>query len=148
MSRVGRSGASEPVGTGEQLDRQRRRRKGIIIGGLVIVGFVGGFITGYTEAESLFTGPRTWPAPMSIGLAIAYVAAVIGGGIAISRQTDEFELQAQYKAVAVAAASYMLIYPPWFLLWMADLVREPMHGVLFLLFWLSLALSSLFYRFR
>ena len=149
MSRVGRNGASEPLGTGEQLDRQRLRRKRIIIGGVIVVGFFSGFIVGFTEAENLLTGAGSpWPAPLSIGLAVSYLAAIFGGGIALSRHTDEFELQAQYKAVAAAAAGYMIIYPPWFVLWMADLVREPMHGVLFLVFWVSLALASLFYRFR
>ena len=148
MSRVGTSGASEPAESGEQIDRQRRRRKGVIIGSIVAIGFAGGFIVGFNEAENLFTGPRSWPAPFAIGLSLAYLAAIIGGGIALSHQTDEFEQQIQYKAVAVAAAAYLLIYPPWFLLWMADLVREPMHGILFLAFWVSLALASLFYRFR
>ncbi|MGZ8997528.1 MAG: hypothetical protein ACXW2T_01595 [Allosphingosinicella sp.] len=133
---------------GEQRDRQRQRRKRIIIGGLIIIGFAGGFVTGFTQADSLFTGAQAWPAPLSIGLAVAYVSMLLGGGYAMSRQTDEFELQTQYKAVAVAAAAYILIYPPWFLLWMADLVREPMHGALFIVFWGSLALSSLYYRFR
>lgn len=148
MSRVGMDGASEPQGSGEQLEKARRRRKAVIIGGGVVVAFVGGFIVGFTEADSLFIGGSAWPAPLSIGLACAYLALIVGGGLALSRQTDEFELQAQYKAVALAAAGYMLVYPPWFLLWMADLVREPMHGVLFLIFWASLALASLFYRFR
>ena len=148
MSRVGTNGASEPADSGEQIDRQRRRPKGIIIGPIVAIGFAGGFIVGFNEAESLFTGPRIWPAPFAIGLSLAYLAAIIGGGIALSRQTDEFEQQIQYKSAAVAAAAYLLIYPPWFLLWMADLVREPMHGILFLAFWVSLASASLFYRFR
>ena len=149
MSRVGRNGASEPSGTGEQLNRQRLRRKRIIIIGLIIVGFGSGFIVGVTEADSFFTAEgSTWPAPLAIGLAVSYLAAVIGGGIAMGRHTDEFEMATQYKAVAAAAAGYMLIYPPWFVLWMADLVREPMHGILFLVFWVSLAFASLFYRFR
>ena len=148
MSKMGTSGVFDHAGSGEERDRHRRRRKMIVIGGIVLIGFIGGFITGYTEAESLFTGPRIWPAPFAIGLAFSYLAAIVGGGIALARHTDEFEQQTQYKAVAVAAAGYLLIYPPWFLLWMADLVREPMHGVLFLVFWVSLALASLFYRFR
>ena len=149
MSRVGKNGASEPSGTGEQLNRQRLRRKRIIIGGLIIVGFVSGFIVGFNEADAWFTGSdSTWPVPLAIGLTVSYLAAIVGGGIAIGRHTDEFELATQYKAVAAASAGYMLIYPPWFVLWMADLVREPMHGILFLVFWASLALASLFYRFR
>jgi hypothetical protein len=148
MSRVGTIGVSEPADSGERLDKQRRRRKKVIVGAIVAIGFAGGVIVGYNEAQSLFSGERTWPAPFAVGLSLAYLAAIIGGGIALSRQTDEFEQQIQYKSAAIAAAAYLLIYPPWFLLWMADLVREPMHGILFLAFWVSLALASLFYRFR
>jgi hypothetical protein len=147
-NKVGSPGVSERPISGEQLEQARRRRKAVIIGGLVVIGFAGGFITGFTEAKSLFSGERSWPPGLSIGLACAYLAAVIGGGMAISRQTDEFEQQTQYKAVAVAALAYLLVYPPWFLLWMADLAREPIHWVLFLIFWVALALASIFYRFR
>jgi MFS family permease len=147
MSRVGRSGASEPRGTGEQLERQRRGRKAVIIGGLIVVGFTIGFVTGFSQADNLFVA-GSWPQALSMGLAVAYLATVIGGGIALSRHSDEFELNAQYKAAAAAGAAYMLIYPPWFLLWMGDVAVEPMHGVLFLAFWLVLALASIFYRFR
>lgn len=139
---------TEMRGTGEQIERDRRRRKFLIIGGILAISFVGGFIAGFTEVESFLEGDRTWPPALSIGLAFAYIAALIGGGMALSRQTDEFEVQAQMKSASLAAAAYLFVYPPWFLLWMADLVREPMHGALFILFWAALALSSTFYRFR
>ena len=147
-SKVGRSGVFDSPDAGQRLEFARRRRKWVILGGLIVVGFAGGFISGFTQADNLFTGATAWPPALSIGLALAYLGAVIGGGIAIGRQSDEFELQTQYKAVAVAAAAYLLVYPPWFLLWMANLVREPIHCVLFLIFWGVLALASLFYRFR
>ncbi len=148
MTRAWSNKVTEARGTGEQLERARRRRKQIIIGGIFIVGFIGGIITGFTQVESLLEGTGTWPAPLSIGLACAYLAAVVGGGIAMSRQSDEFEIQARYKSASLAAGTYAIVYPPWFLLWMADLVREPMHGVLFILFWVALAVSSIFYSFR
>ena len=147
MMSMGRIGVSDRPG-GENAERARRNRKLQIIGGVFAVGMIVGFMIGYREAESLFDGSQAWPPAMAIGIALSYLAAVIGGGIALSRHTDEFERMAQYKAVAVAALVYMLAYPVWFVLWMAALVPEPHHGLLFIAFWFTLAAASLFYRFR
>ena len=141
---------SEGDGQGEKLERSRRGRKLVILGGLGLVGLVTGFMVGMQDADSLFTGGtiRSWPPAMAIGIALSFLAATIGGGLALARQTDEFERLAQYKAAAAAGLVYMLAYPVWFALWMGDLAPEPMHAVLFGLFWLSLALALLFHKFR
>ncbi len=139
---------SDVRGHGEAIERTRRRRKYTIIGGAAAVGMTVGFMIGYTEAENFFQDMSGWPPAMAIGIALSYLAAVIGGGVALARHTDEVELQTQYKAVAVAAMVYILIYPTWFALWMGGLVPEPMHSALFIAFWLSLAGASLFYQFR
>ena len=137
-------------GTGERLERARRFRKMVIIGGILVVGIATGFLAGMRDADALFTRGATdaWPPAMAIGIALSFLAAVIGGGIALGRQTDEVERLAQYKAAAAAALAYMLTYPVWFALWMGELAPEPMHGALFGLFWLTLLLALLFYKFR
>lgn len=146
MSR-GTIGVSERE-AGEQIERVRRNRKLQIIGGVFAIGMIVGFLVGYQDAQALFDGSRAWPPAMAIGIALSYLGAVIGGGAALSRHTDEFERMAQYRAVAFAALVYMLVYPVWFALWMGALVPEPQHGVLFIAFWASLAGASLFQRFR
>lgn len=150
MIRTRRIGVSEGFGAGEAREKARRGRKAVIFAGLFAVGLATGFFVGFTEAEDLLAGSGSdgWPPALAIGLACSYLAAVIGGGIALSRQTDEVERLAQYKAAAFAGLVYILAYPVWFALWMGDLVREPMHAVLFALFWLGLAGASIFYRFR
>ena len=150
MMAMGRRGVSEPAGAGEQQERARRRRKSWITGITFGAGVVSGMLIGFQEGEKLFVGSDAdgWPPALAIGLVLVYVTVVLVGGFALSRQTDEFELQRQYKAVAAAALVYVMVYPVWFVLWMADLVVEPMHGALFILFWLSLAAAFLFYRFR
>jgi hypothetical protein len=140
---------SDDHGNGERLERAQRKRKAVIFGGIFVVGLVTGFMVGMREAENLFRGgSEGWPPAMAIGLSVAYLASVLGGGIALARQTDEVERLGQYKAVAVGALAYMLAYPIWFALWMGNLVREPMHAVLFGLFWITLLIAFLFYRFR
>lgn len=138
---------SERMSEGERLERARHRRKYVIVGGLAAIGFVAGFAAGYGDGAGLFAG-EGWPPAMAAGFAIAYLAAAIGGGIALSRQTDEVERLGQYKAVAAAAASYVLAYPVWFLLWKGGFLAEPMHLALFALFAVSMIAASLFYRFR
>ena len=150
MIKAERDGVSEPIGAGEQQERARRTRKAWILGGTFALGLLGGFWVGFWEADNLFTGSGSdgWPPSLAIALAVCYVVSVVFGGIALARQTDEFELQRQHKAVAAAALVYALAYPVWFVLWMGGLVVEPMHGVLFIAFWLSLFVAFLFYRFR
>jgi len=148
MMQALRSGVSERDGFGEQQDRARRRRKAWVIGGAFAAGLGAGLAAGFQHGGELFAPGDGWPPTLAIGIALSYVIAVIGGGLALARQTDEFELQRQYKAVALAAMVYMLVYPVWFALWMGGLVGEPMHAILFGLFWLSLAAASIFYRFR
>lgn len=145
-----RGGVSEPAGAGEQQERARRMRKTWIVGGALATGFVAGVFVGFNEGGSAFLGSdaNDWPPALAVGLALSYVLLVTVGGVALARQTDEFELQRQYKAIAAAAFVYAMAYPIWFVLWMGRLVPEPMHGALFILFGLSLAAAFLFYRFR
>ncbi len=144
-----RAGVSDSQESGERLERERRNRKSAIFAGLMAVGGVIGFMIGMLDGDAMMRSSSDgWPQAVSIGIAISYLASVIGGGIALSRQIDEVERLDQYKAVAAAALTYALVYPVWLALWMGNLVREPMHGVLFGLFWVALFLASLFYRFR
>src|SRR5687767_14340644 len=103
MMSMGSIGGSDRPG-GETAERARRNRKLQIIGGVFVVGMIVGFLVGYREAEAgaLFDRSQPWPPAMAIGIVFSYLAAVIGGGIALSRQTDEYELMGQYKAVAIA----------------------------------------------
>lgn len=136
------------VESGEALERSRRSRKVWLIGTLVAVGFVAGFLGGYTQADALFDPAQKWPPALGVGLAILYLVAVIGGGLLLSRFTDEFERMAQYKATTAGAISYIVVYPVWLLLWKSGLVPEPMHFIIYLLFMAVVLIASLFYRVR
>ena len=135
-------------GTGERLERARNSRKMLILAGLMGVGGLIGLAIAIGGGEALLRTPGGWPPAVAIGIALVFVVATVGGGLALARQTDEVALQGQYKAVSFAAAGYALLYPVWYFLWMGGLVPEPMHGALFAIFWLSLAGASLYYRVR
>ena len=136
------------AGEGARLEQARGSRKAWMLVALMGLGGLIGLAISLSGGTAPFTDPDGWPPAMAIGIALAFVVAAVGGGLVLARQTDEVQLQAQYKAVAFAALVYVLLYPVWFSLWMGGLVPEPMHGALFAAFWVSLAGASFFYRVR
>lgn len=140
---------SSARGEGERYEAARRRKRWMIVAALAVAGFVPGLYLGYNDGAALAENrPAVWPPALSIGLVALYLAAVIGGGLLLRSVTDEVERQNAYKAASFAGMALMLVYPVWFVLWKGGFVAEPVHWMLFLLFWLSLALASLYYRFR
>lgn len=140
---------SAPRGEGERRDAMRRRKRWLIVAALAVAGFVPGLYLGYTDGAALAESrPAVWSPTLSLLLVGLYLAAVIGGGFLLRNVTDEVERQNGYKAASFAGMALMVVYPVWYLLWRGGFVPEPVHWMLFLLFWLSLALASLFYRFR
>lgn len=147
MMVVGLDGADQDA-SGEALERSRRRRKFWIIGGLAGIGFVAGFVAGFTQPHKLFDPSLSWSPELTLGLAVAWLVAVIGGGLLYARHTDEFELAGSYKAVAAGAGAYIVLYPVWLLLWKGGVAPEPMHFVIFLGFMAVTLIASLFHRVR
>jgi hypothetical protein len=135
-------------GPGEQRERAVRRRRLMIFAALAVVGGFSGFYVGFYEAQAFLDGGTAWSPTLALVLVALFLVAMIGGSILLKDSMDEVERFASYKAVAFAGAVYILVYPLWFLLWKGGFVGEPIHWVLFALFWLSLALSTLWYRFR
>jgi hypothetical protein len=140
---------SVPHGEGERREAARRRKRWLIVAGLAIVGIVPGFYMGYQDGSAMAQSrPSLWPPAVAAALAAVYLLAVIGGGVLMNTVMDELERQRGYKAVSFAGTALMVVYPTWFLLWRGGLVPEPVHWILFILFWLNLALATLWYRFR
>lgn len=140
---------SGPRGEGERRDSARRRTRLLIIAALAVAGFIPGLYLGYNDGAALAESrTAVWSPTLSLGLAILYLVAVIGGGLLLRNVTDEVERLNGYKAASFAGMALMVVYPVWYVLWRGGFVPEPVHWMLFLLFWLSLALASLFYRFR
>lgn len=147
MSRGAPMGALD-LGPGEKRERAMRRRRKTVIAGLAGAGGICGFYVGFFEAKAIMDGGTAWSPTLALVLTGLFLTAMIGGSILLQGSMDEVERQASYKAVAFAGAAYVMVYPVWFLLWKGGFVGEPVHWVLFALFWLSLALSTLWYRFR
>jgi zinc transporter ZupT len=148
MAKMGMAGVSEPAGSGEALERSRRRRKYAILALIFLLAFPAGFVVGFTEADDLLIMEDRWPPALALGLSFAYLGLVLGGALALSRQVDEVERMTKYKAVTVAAGAYLTVYPVWFLWWKGGFASEPMHVALYAGFLIVFALASLFYRFR
>lgn len=141
--------AEAPHGEGERREAARRRKRWWIVAALAAVGFVPGLYVGLQHgAAAAERQPLVWSPTLSALLAGLYLVAVAGGGILLNGVMDELERQRGYKAVSFAGAALMVVYPTWFLLWKGGFAAEPVHWMLFVLFWLSLALASLWYRFR
>lgn len=141
-----RSSRTEP--TGEARLKQRERRILAIKGGLFVAGLLSGLIAGYLVGENGFDPAARWPATLSVSLAVTYLAAMAAGTVLLHQLYDEVERRIQDKAVAAAGLFYALSYPVWFVLWKGGLLPEPSHWQLFLGFYVALAGSYLFYRFR
>lgn len=140
---------SIPRGEGERHEAARRRKRWLIVAALAVAGIVPGFYLGYQDGAALAESRTAiWSPTLVAALAGLYLLAVVGGGILLNKVADELDRQRGYKAVSFAGTALMIVYPVWYLLWRGDLVPEPVHWMLFLLFWLSLALASLYYRFR
>lgn len=136
------------LGEGERREADARRRRFLVLGCLFAAGLFSGFYIGHTDPASLFDAEARWSPLVSLVLTGIFLAAMIGGSLALRGSMDELQRQTQYKAVSLAGAVYMLVYPSWFMLWKGGFVAEPAHGPLFILFWLSLATASVWYRFR
>ncbi|HEX8483125.1 MAG TPA: hypothetical protein VF650_14605 [Allosphingosinicella sp.] len=140
---------SVPRGEGERRDAARRRKKWLIVAALGLAGAVPGFYIGVQHgAAAAQSRPFVWSPTFALALAGMYLVAVVGGGLLLGKFVDEVERQRSYQAVSVAGLALMIVYPTWFLLWKGGFVPEPVHWMLFVLFWVSLALAHLWYRFR
>ena len=138
-----------PRGEGERREAARRRKRWWIVAALALIGVVPGFYIGFQHgAAAAQSQPLVWSPTVAALLAGLYLVAVAGGAVLLNGVMDEVERQRGYKAVSFAGAALMVVYPTWFLLWCGGFVPEPVHWMLFVLFWLSLALATLYYRFR
>lgn len=136
-------------GEGERRESARRRKRRLIVAALFLIGIVPGFYLGYQDgAAAARSRELAWSPTLAAALAALYLVAVIGGGALMNSVVDEVERQRGYKAVSFAGAALMIVYPTWFLLWRGGFVAEPVHWAMFVLFWASLALASLWYRYR
>ncbi|HEX8225833.1 MAG TPA: hypothetical protein VF605_18655 [Allosphingosinicella sp.] len=139
---------SAPLGEGERRERGARRTRFGVKAGLFAVGLFTGIYVGGNFVGSGFDFSAPWSPLAAAAIALVYLAAMGIGSLLLSRHIDELERDRGYKAAAAAGAAYVLVYPAWFALWKGGFVPEPVHWLLFLLFWLSLALATLWYRFR
>lgn len=139
---------SAPLGEGERRERAARRVRYGIKGALFVTGLAVGVYVGKMLVGGDFDFAAPWPPAAAVAIAAIYLVAIVAGSLLISRSLDELERSRTYRAAAAAGNVYLVVYPIWFALWKGGFVPEPVHWALFILFWLSLALATLWYRFR
>jgi heme A synthase len=116
--------------TGEQIERARRTRQ---------IGIAAG---------SIINEPENLRPAVAILLSAAFVVVGFVGTYFFRRTMDEHQILAQYKAAYLVLSLYVYAYPIWYLLWKAELVREPMHQIIFVaVIFASLAAAAI-NRFR
>lgn len=140
--------AKKVTGPGEAQEQARWRRMGLIILACAVAGFIPGFFVGYNDVGSLFDDSTDWPPAFALGCAAIFLVAVLAGGFALQRHYDEMQRMMIYQATSFGASVFALGYPVWFFLWKGGFVTEPMHGVLFLAFYLSFAAAMGWLRIR
>lgn len=148
MTKSKAAAVAAELSPGERKVREKKKRRFALFGALFAAGFIPGALLGWSRADSLFSPDTVWPAWISILLAVTFVVAVGTGAVLLNRQLDELERQTQYKAAGAAAGLFVIVYPIWWVLWMGGLVREPIHWVMFLLFYLSFIASWIYYRLK
>jgi hypothetical protein len=136
-------------GLGEARERARLRKRTIVFGAIFAAGLIGGFYVGFQEAgRVLHGGDGAWSPAVALVLAGLYLTAIVAGSLLLQVSMDELERHNGYKAGTFAAAVYIVVYPIWFLLWKGGFVAEPIHWLVFIIFWLALLAGHLWYRFR
>ena len=135
-------------GEGERREGAVRRRRLLVFGVLFVAGLASGFYVGSTDGGAMLDADGRWSPGVSLALIAIFLAAMIGGAMALRSSTDELQREIATKAMAAAGGFFLLFYPVWFLLWKGGLVPEPMHLAMFVVFWLTLAFATLWYRFR
>jgi hypothetical protein len=131
----------------EEAERARRRKWFAVLGVSMVAGFSTGIGFAASESGEGFLEGRI-PAPLAIGFAALYLIMMIFGTIAMKRVTDEVEVHNNLYGMAVGGSMVMLAYPPWWMLWRGDVVREPSHEALFLLLFLSAIAAYLWKKYR
>jgi hypothetical protein len=121
------------MGEGERLHAERRNKFWRILGGLLLLGFVTGLISGgllgITEK-----GPTDWPAWVPIAGTIGIVLVAIGliyGSWRFFVSVDEVEVADNLWGSLVGFYAYSILFPGWWGLHRLGVTPEPDHWVIF-----------------
>ncbi len=136
------------VGEGERLESASRKRRFWVLAGLFVAGVPCGGYLGYQLARHDNDLSAPWNPAIALAITAVFLLAVLVGSLFLAKQLDEVERANQSKAAAFAGSIYVLAYPTWFFLWKGGFVPEPIHWVLFVVFWVALTAASIYYRYR
>src|SRR4030095_16799475 len=121
---------ANPMGEGEQLHAQRRRRFWVILGWLLVIGLLAGFLSGFAAGFIDASQGEGHPAMMIVG-AIGVVLLCLGGVYGSWRfftSVDEVEVADNLWASLIGLYAYAILFPAWWLLESIRLVGPPAQG--------------------
>jgi hypothetical protein len=148
MAETGTTGVSEPIGTGEKVERRQKWRRTLILGLLMAAGGITGFALATTQEDGAGFHQGAIPARVAIGLAALWLVSVVGGSFWLKRHIDEIEQAAQIWGIAIAGTVVIVLYPVWYLLWRGQMIAEPNAHILFGTLYVVMIAAYLWKKFR
>jgi len=142
----GHEGAG-PLDSGAEAERARRRKWHLVLGAALATGLAAGFGFAFAdEGQGFFRA--TIPPTLAAAIAALYLLMMVVGTVAMKRVTDEVEIHNNLYGMAIGGSAVLLVYPPWWILWRGEVLPEPPHEALFLLFFGSALVAYLWKKFR
>lgn len=124
----------DPVGPGERLHAQRRRRFWGALAALAVAGAITGAFSGFQAARHDTDLSGVWatlPPALVIGLVIVAIIAFSLGCLAFVRASDEVEIADNLWGSTASYYVYATLFPAWFVLHKAGIVGEPRDWTIF-----------------
>lgn len=139
---------STMLGEGERAERLRRRKFWGAIGATAIFGLPIGFFLGRSAGRNggsmseAFTG---LPPEVTIGLLALAVLGFLWGCWIFFKNIDEVEIVDNLWGSTAAFYFYMIAFPVWWVLWKAQLSKEPNDWIILAA---TLAFGTIVYLYR
>jgi hypothetical protein len=143
-----RPSAAAHVGAGAAREEAERKRQTTLVGVCCGLGLAAGVYLGTQGADGLMGISGPWDPALAVATAVVYVVALLAASHFLGAGMDEVKKSSLHKAGSFANSVFFFTYPVWFILWRGGIAPEPMHLVIFIGFWASLCLGSLYHRFR
>lgn len=148
MAETGTTGVSDPIGTGEKLERRQKRRQTLILGLLMVAGGITGLALSLTEQDGAGFFQGAIPPWIAMALAALWLVSVVGGSFWLKRHIDEIEQAAQIWGIATAGTVVIVLYPVWYLLWRGQMIVEPNAHIVFGTLYVVMIAAYLWKKFR
>lgn len=120
-------------GEGERLHAQKRKQFWRLLGGLALIGlvlgFMGGFVTGYSDARGTDLSPEIRTIAAAGVILLAILTAYASWRFFVS--VDEVEVADNLWGSLIGFYTYAILFPSWWALAKLERAPEPDDWVIF-----------------